>query len=66
MHQNPQCGQGGAFSGMRSSSCMSRSAVLEQRLKDIFGFQSMQELLAEMPDEWPGRVVGVRVERDPA
>lgn len=41
-----------------------RSAVLEQRLKDIFGVRSMQKLLVAMPDEWPGYVVGVRVEGD--
>lgn len=41
-----------------------RSAVLEQRLKDIFGVDSMQELLVDMPDEWAGHVVGVRVEGD--
>lgn len=42
-----------------------RSAILDQRLRDIFGgVGSMSELLFEMPDGWPGYVVGVRVEGD--
>lgn len=41
-----------------------RSAVLDQRLKDIFGVNSMQELLVDMPEEWASHVVGVRVESD--
>lgn len=42
-----------------------RSAVLEQRLREIFGgVGSMSELLVEMPTDWPGYVVGVRVEGD--
>lgn len=40
-----------------------RSAALEARLREIFGgVESMTELLFEMPDEWPGYVVDVRVE----
>lgn len=42
-----------------------RSAVLDQRLREIFGgVGSMSELLVEMPNDWPGYVVGVRVEGD--
>ena len=42
-----------------------RSAVLDQRLREIFGgVSSMSELLIEMPSDWPGYVVGVRVEGD--
>jgi hypothetical protein len=40
-----------------------RSMVLEQHLREIFGgVSSMSELLTEMPTDWPGYVVGVRVE----
>lgn len=42
-----------------------RSAILEARLREIFGgVDSMTELLGPLPGEWPGYVQGVRVEGD--